>query len=68
MGGVARHAIVEFVPREDPMVAGLLAHREDVFDDYTLDGFLRAFGARFRVLSRAPVSDSTREIFLFERR
>lgn len=33
--------IVEFVPKNDPMVQGLLRNREDIFEDYTEENFLR---------------------------
>ena len=42
---LAQRALVEFVPREDPMVERLLRDREDVFDDYTRAGFEAAFGS-----------------------
>ncbi len=44
---VAPALIVEFVPREDPMVQRLLSTREDVFQTYDLNGFRAAFDKRF---------------------
>ena len=35
--------VIEWVPKEDPMVRRLLATREDVFPDYTESGFRAAF-------------------------
>jgi hypothetical protein len=61
-------AIVEFVPKEDPMTRHLLAARKDVFPGYTLDGFRSAFGAAFQVVEEAPISDSLRTLFLLEAR
>jgi hypothetical protein len=63
-----RRLVVEFVPREDPMVQQLLASRRDIFTDYSLDGFRAAFGERFVTLDEAPVADSLRTLFLMERR
>lgn len=65
---MARHAIVEFVPKEDPMTRRLLAARRDIFDGYTLDGFRDAFGGPFRIVREAPIEDSPRTLFLLERR
>ena len=65
---VARRAIVEFVPKDDPMVQQLLAARRDIFTDYTLDGFRAAFGGPFKIVDSATVEDSARQIFLLERR
>lgn len=65
---MAPHAIVEFVPKEDPMVRHLLASRRDIFDTYDLDGFRAAFGAEFEILREEPIYDSPRTLFLLRRR
>jgi hypothetical protein len=75
LGGVARLfarmaplAIVEFVPKEDPMTRRLLAARRDIFDGYTIDGFRAAFGEPFTILRETRIADSPRTLFLLERR
>jgi hypothetical protein len=65
---MAPHAIVEFVPKDDPMTRRLLAARRDIFEHYTIDGFRAAFGEAFRILREAPIDDSPRTLFLLERR
>ena len=65
---IAPRAIVEFVPKEDPMAQRLLAARPDIFERYTIDGFRDAFGPRFRLVRESPIADSPRTLFLFERR
>ena len=65
---LAPWAIVEFVPKEDPMVRRLLATRKDVFPDYTLDGFRAATGARWEVVAEEAIEDSPRVLFLLRRR
>lgn len=60
--------IVEFVPKSDRRVADMLASREDIFDDYTLDGFRAAFAADWEVASEHPVADSERVLFSLRRR
>ncbi len=40
------NVIVEFVPKSDPMVQGLLRSRDDIFHDYTEEGFVRLLQAR----------------------
>ncbi len=59
-------AIVEFVPKEDPMVRRLLSTRRDVFPDYTLEGFRtpprsrsRSWSRRRSRTARAPCSCCT---------
>jgi hypothetical protein len=65
---LAPRAIVEFVPRTDPMVERLLRDREDVFDDYTQPGFEAALGPRVVTVARQPISGSDRLLYHFERR
>ena len=61
---LGRQAIVEFVPKDDPMTRHLLAARKDVFPDYTLDGFRIAFARHFTIADEAPIADSRRTLFL----
>ncbi|MBA2632422.1 MAG: SAM-dependent methyltransferase [Chloroflexi bacterium] len=65
---MAPRAIVEFVPKEDPMTRRLLAARRDIFDRYSIEGFRDAFDGPFRIVREAPVEDSPRTLFLLERR
>jgi ribosomal protein L11 methylase PrmA len=65
---IAPSAIVEFVPKEDPMTARLLAARRDVFDHYSVDGFRAAFGETFEIVREAPIADSPRTLFQLRRR
>jgi ribosomal protein L11 methylase PrmA len=65
---IAPHAIVEFVPKEDPMTRRLLAARRDIFEHYSLDGFRDAFGGPFEIVREAPITDSPRTLFLLRRR
>jgi hypothetical protein len=65
---LGEHLITEFVPREDPRVAQLLAWRDDVFDDYHLDGFRAAFARHWQLIGEQPVEDSVRTLFHFRRR
>ena len=60
--------VIEFVPKEDSMVRKLLATREDVFADYTLDGFRAAFRQQFEIADEAPVTGTTRVLFRLTRR
>ena len=65
---MAPNAIVEFVPKEDPMTRHLLAARRDIFEHYTIDGFRDAFGERFEIVRETPIADSPRTLFLLRRR
>jgi hypothetical protein len=60
---LAPAAIVEFVPKDDPMVRRLLAARRDVFPDYTPAGFEKAFREHFEITERAPIAGSPRTLY-----
>lgn len=47
--GLARSGVVEFVPKEDPMVKTMLKLREDIFPDYGLEQFLDCLRACARI-------------------
>lgn len=63
-----RHAIVEFVPKSDVQVQRMLASREDIFDDYTVDGFESSARRLFDVLERRALGGSERVLYLLKRR
>ena len=57
-------AVVEFVPKSDKNVVRLLATREDVFPDYTQEGFEREFSAFFAIQSVHKIANSERTLYL----
>ena len=64
---MAPKGVIEFVPRQDPMVQRLLQLREDLFDDYEPVVFERLLGARARIEKSATVSASGRTLYWFDR-
>ena len=60
---LCRRAIVEFVPKTDPMVQRMLQGREDIFGEYTQAAFESAFGARFEIDERVVLSPSDRVLY-----
>jgi hypothetical protein len=60
--------VIEFVPKSDSQVQKLLASREDIFPNYTKDGFEKAFTAHFTIHNADPVRDSERTLYLMESR
>ena len=65
---LAEHLIVEFVPKSDAKVRVLLATREDIFPQYTREGFEAAFGRVFEILDSSPVRSSERILYRMRRR
>jgi hypothetical protein len=60
--------IIEWVPKSDPMVAAMLAHREDIFDEYGEGAFRSAFEANFEFVRSEPIPDSGRLLHLLQLR
>ncbi len=63
---LGRNLIIEFVPKGDSQVERLLASRDDIFDNYTQEGFEQAFGSYFETLDRQSIRDSKRTLYLLQ--
>jgi ribosomal protein L11 methylase PrmA len=64
---LAPTGVIEFVPKNDPMVVELLSLREDIFPDYNEELFVRSLQQRARIVASETVSASGRKLFAFER-
>jgi len=62
--GVSKSLIIEFVPKADTQVQRMLATRDDIFSDYTQQGFEQAFAGQFTIDDRAAIKDSQRTLYL----
>ena len=62
------YLLVEFVPREDSQVERLLAARDDIFEDYTLEAFCSSFEEKFDKESIVPVLESSRSLVLLRKK
>ena len=65
---ISKSLIIEFVPKSDSQVQRLLANREDIFPDYTLDNFIREFEKSFSIKKRRQIEKSDRTLFSMQRR
>jgi hypothetical protein len=65
---LANWAIVEFVPKSDSQVKRLLATRKDIFDQYTVEGFEKAFSTYFTCEKKEPIHNSERVLYLFKKK
>jgi len=59
--------IVEFIPKSDSQVKRLLSSREDIFPNYTVEGFEVAFTSHFKILDQKNVQGSQRTLYLMQR-
>lgn len=62
---IAPGGVIEFVPKSDPTIQKMLALREDVFPDYSLDCFAQLLAARRRIVRQETVSETGRTLFAF---
>ncbi|HEX5385698.1 MAG TPA: class I SAM-dependent methyltransferase [Gemmatimonadales bacterium] len=60
---LAPAVLVEFVPKDDPMVQRLLAARRDIFPDYTEAAFVAALEREFPAVERQALPESERVLF-----
>ena len=59
--------VVEFVPKSDPMVRGMLAQRADIFPDYNIETFRHVLSGHARIVKETPLSQDGRTLFVYER-
>jgi ribosomal protein L11 methylase PrmA len=64
---IAPTGVIEFVPKDDPTVKTMLALREDIFDDYSLETFSNRLTARARIVKQKTVSSTGRTLFFYDR-
>lgn len=61
----ANSGVIEFVPKSDPMVIGMLQRRDDIFDDYTSEHFEALLSARATIIAREPSNDYGRVLYSY---
>jgi hypothetical protein len=61
---LAPHLIIEFVPKSDSQVIRLLSTREDVFPNYTIEGFENEFSQFFHIEKKVRVDNTERTMYL----
>jgi hypothetical protein len=65
---LSKYLIIEFVPKTDSQVDILLATRQDIFPDYTTEGFEVAFKTKYNIISRSPIKHSKRALYLMSKK
>lgn len=63
---VAPAGVIEFVPKSDPTIVKMLALREDIFPDYTLDSFVAHLGNVAQVVRQETISKSGRTMLWYQ--
>lgn len=65
--GLAPHGVVEFVPKDDPMIQRMLMLRDDIFDDYSYETFRALLADRAPIAAEEEVSASGRILVRYDR-
>ena len=64
---MAPAGVIEFPPKDDPMVQRLLSTREDIFPDYSVAAFLREMEMRARIVRSRQLSENGRLLVMYDR-
>lgn len=64
--GLAPRGVIEFVPKNDPMIERMLSLREDIFDEYSYDSFRSLLALRANIVEERKVSVSGRMLVRYD--
>lgn len=65
---LGKHVIIEFVPKGDSKVDILLASRPDIFADYDIEHFEAAMAKHFKLVTKEPIKQTKRTLYLYKRK
>lgn len=65
---ISKWLLIEYVPKSDAKVRVLMMGRKDLFEDYSLQGFLEVFGAHFKHEWSREIPENGRSLHLFRKR
>ncbi len=65
---ICNELIIEFVPKTDPKVKGMLQWRKDIFELYTEEQFEKSFGEHFLLKKKTAVPGSERTLYYYQKK
>lgn len=65
--GLAKHLIIEFVPKEDSNAQKLFNSKADIFPHYTLENFEKQFSNYFMIKEKTKLQGTNRVVYLMQR-
>ncbi|HEY5731589.1 MAG TPA: hypothetical protein VIS72_16190, partial [Anaerolineales bacterium] len=65
---IGRWVVIEFVPKSDSQVQKMLKTRVDIFENYSESEFENAFKKYFVIHEKVDIRESTRHLYLLEKR
>lgn len=66
--GIASYLIIEWVPKEDTQTKKILNEKEDIFPDYDVFHFEKAFASFFDILKKRDIEETKRILYLMKRK
>jgi len=64
----SKNLIIEFIPKSDPLVKGMLIFRRDIFEEYFQEKFEYIFSKYFAIRERRQIKESDRFLYLMEKK
>ena len=64
---ICKWLIIEFIPKDDPMVKKLLLQRKDIFDNYHIEYFEKEFRKYFSLIDKKSIANTNRVIYLMQK-
>lgn len=65
---LGKFLLIEFVPKEDEKTQLLLRQKEDIYPQYTREGFEKSFEERFDLLDCRPIPGTHRILYTYQRK
>jgi hypothetical protein len=66
LASLCKYLIIEFVPKEDSQVKRMLAVRNDIFNEYSIDEFEVVFQKYFSVCEKQKIDKSNRFLYMLK--
>ncbi len=64
---MGKYLLIEFVPKTDEKVELLLKNRQDIFTDYTVIDFEKAFSKEFKIVLQQKITGTERILYLMKK-
>jgi ribosomal protein L11 methylase PrmA len=65
---LAPQGVIEFVPKQDPMIQRMLALRVDIFPEYTEENFINSLSRNSEIIEKQSVTAAGRKLIWYRRR
>lgn len=65
---LGKNLIIEWVPKDDSQTMKILSGREDIFHEYELSYFEKAFTEKFKIIGKENIENTKRILYLMERK